>query len=124
MLNLSRKLVLAFGGRSDQVISRDDETGVVGMFDVRNDYGEDDPVRDERSIDPMRERLFEVYDRSVAIGRTVKPATVELDEETVRRLEKLGYLEEREPTRDVPLPEAGSVPDPSARSNPEPGAPR
>jgi hypothetical protein len=72
----------------------------------------------------MRERLFEVYDQSVAIGRTVEPATVELDEESVRRLEELGYLEERGPTRDVLLPEADIVPTPSARSNPGPGVPR
>jgi arylsulfatase len=120
----ARKIVLAFGGRSDQVVGRDDETGVVGIFDARGNYGEDDPVRDERAIDPMRERLFEVYDQSVAIGRTVEPATVELDEESVRRLEKLGYLEEREPTRGVLLPDADIVPTPSARSNPGPGVPR
>jgi hypothetical protein len=41
-----------------------------------------------------------------------------------RRLEKLGDLQEREPSRDVLLLEANIVATRSARSNPEPGVPR
>jgi arylsulfatase A-like enzyme len=89
----ARKLILAFDKGAHEVVHREDEKEVVGLFRSREDYGETRPLDDPAQIDGLRARLWSIYDESLARNRLVTPAHAELDARTVEELERLGYVE-------------------------------
>ena len=87
------KLILAFDKGAHEVVHREDEKEVVGLFRSREDYGETRPIDDPAQIDELRARLWSIYDESLARNRLVTPAHAELDARTVEELERLGYVD-------------------------------
>jgi len=87
------KLILAFDRGAHEVVRREDEKEVIGLFRSREDYGERRSLDDPAQIDALRVRLWSIYDESLARNRHLSPAHVELDARTVEELERLGYVD-------------------------------
>jgi len=87
------KLILSFRSAWIEIEDERTQQKVVGLFDSRRDRFERSPLEDDQLLDEMRSSLDELYRDSLSRRRRVAAPAVKLNEETIRELEALGYLE-------------------------------
>ncbi len=65
----------------------------VGLFDIRSDYSESSSLPDAELATALERRLVDTHRDALALRSAAESPQAELSDETVRRLEALGYLE-------------------------------
>ncbi len=88
-----KKLILGFDAKRGAIVADGQESRVVGLFDLHEDYFESRSMEDSSLLDEMRRGFYETYRDSVELGLSAQPEEAELDEQTIKRLKNLGYLE-------------------------------
>ena len=87
------KLILSYQAPRHEVIDERSEQGVVGLFNSRSDYLEQESLTDAALLGKMRSAFYALYRDSAQRRSTTDPKQAELTDETVRELETLGYVE-------------------------------
>ena len=87
------KLILELDKAAHEEVSEADERGVVGLYRSREDYDERDRVLDGAAYSLLHGLLWQTYQESLEIQRSITPAQTELDDATIEELRRLGYVE-------------------------------